>query len=351
MGVSTGEIKDSIKEGHRLSIEETVSEDINNLITKSWDQNPRLRPSFKDISKLLASYHSALVDLDQEMPLNENPIDSKRPIAFAETSTQYQYRKPTRSRENIWKRFQTRKKLAILSCLTFTTLIVAATVTIYVVQFSKSAVSETATVTISTIISETLRIEKLSTETQILSTLNTRTQSSLSVMPTTTSTPQLTVSTYAGSGNNGVVDASRLFASFGGPYAIVIDKNDNIFVSDHAHIIRKIDIAGEITTVAGIPYNPGLSNGLAPASMFRVPTGMCIRTDGSLIVADSFNNAIRSISPDLKNVTTIAGNGTVGKADNYLGSLATFSEPFGVACDNKGNVYVSESANNLVKTN
>ena len=49
MNVAAIEIKDSIKDGERLPIEEYVAEDTKNLITECWDDNPKLRPTFSEI--------------------------------------------------------------------------------------------------------------------------------------------------------------------------------------------------------------------------------------------------------------------------------------------------------------
>ena len=158
------------------------------------------------------------------------------------------------------------------------------------------------------------------------------------------------VSTYAGNGQEGVVDAQRLFASFDEPFGIIIDQNDNIYVSEDGEVIRKIDNSGLVTTIAGIPGVEGLTDGNSRSSLFQGPSKMCFRADGSLIVADYWNHAIRSISPDLKTVTTIAGNGTYGSTNSNIGTLATFDEPVAVACDKNGNVYVGEDGSDLVYT-
>ena len=75
--------------------------------------------------------------------------------------------------------------------------------------------------------------------------------------------------------------------------------------------------------------------------MFNYPDGIAIRNDGTIIVADTYNNKIKGI--DLNgNVYTIAGK-------EEKGDKATFSYPSGIAIDNDGAIIVSDTANNKIK--
>ena len=56
--VNVLEIRDSIKNGERLPIDSKISQALKNLITSTWEQNPRARPSFPGILKYLQAYIS-----------------------------------------------------------------------------------------------------------------------------------------------------------------------------------------------------------------------------------------------------------------------------------------------------
>jgi sugar lactone lactonase YvrE len=142
-----------------------------------------------------------------------------------------------------------------------------------------------------------------------------------------------TVTTLAGkSGLPGTTDATGISAQFNGPNGIATD-GTNIYVADTANnVIRKIAIStGAVTTLA---------------TGFNGPKG--ITTDGTnLYVADTGNNTIRKID-SLGVVTTVAGSGAIGSADNPTGTSAMFHLPSGITTDGT-NLYVADTANHLIR--
>ncbi|HTK17993.1 MAG TPA: hypothetical protein VL442_00690, partial [Mucilaginibacter sp.] len=91
----------------------------------------------------------------------------------------------------------------------------------------------------------------------------------------------------------------------------------------------------------------GSNNGLGKAASFRGPSGLAIDKAGNIYIADAGNNQIRKMAPD-GTVTTFAGSGAQGSADGPA-STATFFAPKDVAVDAKGNVYVTDQLNNLIR--
>lgn len=156
------------------------------------------------------------------------------------------------------------------------------------------------------------------------------------------------VSTLAGSGASGSADNPvGTSATFGAPFGITTD-GKNIYVSDWPnHKIRKIVIAtGEVTTFAGSGAASAV-NDTGTLASFNYPYG--ITTDGiNLYVADSNNNKIRKIVIATGAVTTLAGSGVSGAADNPIGTLATFGGPQGITTDGT-NLYVTNADNTIRK--
>ncbi|HWA28341.1 MAG TPA: immunoglobulin domain-containing protein, partial [Lacunisphaera sp.] len=149
------------------------------------------------------------------------------------------------------------------------------------------------------------------------------------------------VSTLAGSaGNAGVVDGTGSAARFNAPRGIVIDASGNLYVTDTGvHAIRKITPAGAVSTFVGDPTASGTNDGTGNAARFGFPTGIAIDGAGNLFVTDS--NTIRKISPTAV-VTTLAGSpGTAGSVDG-TGSAARFSNAKGLALDGAGNLFVAD---------
>lgn len=152
------------------------------------------------------------------------------------------------------------------------------------------------------------------------------------------------VSTFAGS-TIGFADGAAENARFFEPYGIDVDKNGFIYVADRInHRIRKIDPAGNVTTVAG--SIDGFADGNGSNARFYYPTDVAADTSGNIYVADQLNSKIRKIDP-LGNVTTVAGS-TAGYQDGN-GSNAMFYYPNSIDVDNDGNIYVSDQNNNKIR--
>ena len=154
------------------------------------------------------------------------------------------------------------------------------------------------------------------------------------------------VSTVAGNESRGFVDGIGPMARFNHPSAMVIDQAGNIYVSDQEnHSIRKVTPSGVVSTFAGTGQ-PGSENGHRLSATFNNPYGLALDAKGNLYVGDVSNHSIRKISVDGK-VTTLAG-GRKGFSDRQ-GELAMFDHPYGVAVDAKNNVYVADSYNNRIR--
>jgi sugar lactone lactonase YvrE len=153
------------------------------------------------------------------------------------------------------------------------------------------------------------------------------------------------VTTFAGTGTFN--DGSRSNARFSFPEAITKDNEGNIYIADTGnHRIRKMDTAGNVTTIAG-SFNGGFSDGNGSNASFSLPLGIVRDSHGSLFVTDYQNNAIRKITPDGE-VTTFAGSGSPGN-DNGNGTDASFDSPTGIAIDPQDNLYVTDSINYLIR--
>ncbi len=162
------------------------------------------------------------------------------------------------------------------------------------------------------------------------------------------------ISFYAGTAVPSYEDGTLAAASFNQPYGLAVDSNGTVFVADtYNNCIRKIS-AGQVSTYAGIsgihdlmgfPIG-GLQDGTAGEAYFDKPRDLAIDANGDIIVADTNNHAIRKIHNNT--VSTLAGNGTAGDVDG-AGNLARFHLPSSIAIDSANQIYVADTLNNAIR--
>jgi DNA-binding beta-propeller fold protein YncE len=156
---------------------------------------------------------------------------------------------------------------------------------------------------------------------------------------------------------SGSLDATGSAARFNQPWGVAVDSAGTAYVADTLnHTIRKVTAGGVVTLVAGTSGSAGFADGAASTALFSRPTGVAVNSAGTVIfVADYNNHNVRKI--DLSQapssatyVTTLAGSVTgVAGTNDATGSAAQFRNPFGVAVDGAGNVFVSDQNNQTVR--
>jgi len=156
------------------------------------------------------------------------------------------------------------------------------------------------------------------------------------------------VTTLAGQGPSGYLDGPATSARFSNPFDVVMNNDGATYVADYSNSrIRRIHPSGVVTTFAG-SGNQGLADGTGTQAWFRFPSSLDVhRPSGDLYVADSGNYAIRRITV-AGVVTTIAGTGTPGSKDAN-GTSASFNFPRGVAVTPGRTIYVGDYNNFRVR--
>jgi predicted phage tail protein/sugar lactone lactonase YvrE len=167
-------------------------------------------------------------------------------------------------------------------------------------------------------------------------------------------TPGGTTSTVAGngmsgfSGDGGPATSARLRF----PEGVWVDTGGNIFIADSGnHRVRKVDTAGNISTVAGNgTAGFGGDGGAATAAQLNDPEDVTTDPAGNLYIADNQNHRVRRVSTG-GTITTFAGNGIEGYAgDNGAATSARLNDPTGVAYNTaSGVLYISDTDNNRIR--
>ena len=162
-----------------------------------------------------------------------------------------------------------------------------------------------------------------------------------------------TVSTYAGQPLPGQDDGIASGASFRAPTGLALASNGDLFIADRDnHLIRKITASGTVSTLAGsnvkdvVGVKGGYADGTGVAAKFNRPSGLVL-SGGALYAVDTDNNRVRKVTL-AGAVTTVAGSGTAGFADGK-GVAAAFNKPEGIGVSAGGVLYIGDTGNHRVR--
>ena len=150
---------------------------------------------------------------------------------------------------------------------------------------------------------------------------------------------------YGFSGDEGPATS----ASLRRPTAVTIDSAGNLYIVDQGNErIRKVS-EGTITTVAGNGvFGFSGDGGAATSASLWNPWGVAVDSVGNLYIADTQNNRVRKVSAET--ITTVAGNGVGGfSGEGGPATSASLSNPWGLAVDSVGNLYIADQGNHRIR--
>ncbi|MFZ0519926.1 MAG: Ig-like domain repeat protein [Candidatus Acidiferrales bacterium] len=153
---------------------------------------------------------------------------------------------------------------------------------------------------------------------------------------------------YAGDGGT-ATGSTELY----NPHDVALDGTGNLYIADTGNnLIRKVDRTGRITTVAG-NFERGAGffgdGGAATNAALNLPESIAVDIAGNLYIADTLNNRIRKV--DLAGtITTVAGSNSGGySGDGGAATSAQLNHPLGVTTDTAGNLFIADTFNNAVR--
>lgn len=162
------------------------------------------------------------------------------------------------------------------------------------------------------------------------------------------------IATFAGTGmgehggDGGPAKEARIF----GARAVKVASDGTVYILERqGSTLRRVEPASSIIeTIAGTGGR-GYSGdgGPAAAAVFDAPKEMALDRDGSLIVVDTENHAIRRIDPAAGIVATIAGGRQGGAGDGGPATLAGLDRPHGAVVGPDGAIYIGDTNNHRIR--
>lgn len=163
--------------------------------------------------------------------------------------------------------------------------------------------------------------------------------------------PSGAVSPFSGNGSSGSADGPPSTAMFVAPHSISLAGTVLAVADAGAHRIRSVStVTGVAESLAGSASNNfGWVDGDAAAALFYAPRGVSWDLSGSLWIADTGSNRIRSLLPSGR-VITVAGNAIRQWLDGR-GTAASFASPQGISADptTPNACFVFDTANQVVR--
>lgn len=155
------------------------------------------------------------------------------------------------------------------------------------------------------------------------------------------------ITPYAGSGREDIIDGPLNDAALAQPSGITTDGKKLYFADSEVSAVRSADLdpQGKVETIVGEGlFEFGDTDGKGSKVRLQHPLGV-VYHEGSLYVADTYNNKIKRISPADKSSETFLGTGKGGIED---GKRATFDEPGGVSVA-FGKLYIADTNNSAIR--
>lgn len=176
-------------------------------------------------------------------------------------------------------------------------------------------------------------------------------------------TPDGVIQRIAGTGTAGLGAAGGLpptRTALNHPEAVAVDAQGDVFIADtFNNRILKVTARGKVLAVAGTG-KAGYSGdgGSAARASLNMPTGLALDAKGNLYIADSANNLVRRVDAGTGVITTVAGNFAKDKANDGLGGFsgdggpatsARLDDPQGVAVDGAGDLFIADTFNHAIR--
>jgi hypothetical protein len=160
-----------------------------------------------------------------------------------------------------------------------------------------------------------------------------------------------TLSRYAGTGTAGgpPIPGPATSSPEDEPYGVAVDAAGDVFIADSLNnVVEKVTPAGVLSIVAGTGTQGTPTPGPATSSRLHAPNQVAVDGSGNLYITDSTNNVIEKVNTQ-GILSIFAGTGTAGTSTpGGLATASRLSAPYGVGVDAAGDVYIADTGNNQI---
>jgi len=164
--------------------------------------------------------------------------------------------------------------------------------------------------------------------------------------------PDITGLLHCGlSGDGGLATSAKVGFANG----VAVDGSGNIIIADTTNCaIRKVSTSTGIISTVASTGTCGYSGdgGLAISAQLNQPYGVAVDSSGNFFIADTSNCVIRKVSSSNSDISTVAGNDTLGcgySGDEAPATGAQLNQPYGVAVDGFGNFFIADYQNSVIR--
>jgi len=184
------------------------------------------------------------------------------------------------------------------------------------------------------------------------------------------------INTLAGNGTEGFAGdgGPATSAEFYTPEGTVLDSLRNIYIADvDNYRVRAINPGAAAVTIAGVVIQPGdistiagqLGHGYpycsnetddsgdgcpATEAFIEYPTGVAVDTAGNIYISEEGDSQIRKVTASTGIISLVVGGGGGYGGDGGPASGAKIYVPEDVAVDGAGNIYISDTGNNRIRS-
>lgn len=165
-----------------------------------------------------------------------------------------------------------------------------------------------------------------------------------------------TVAPFAGNAREDLIDGPRLDAELAQPSGLAIDNGWVYFTDSESSSIRRADIAenGMVETIVGPVSEPqgrlftfGDVDGTFDEVRLQHPLGVAFDENGRAYISDTYNNKIKLIDPAARTSETVIGQLQGGYFDGDA-DAALLDEPGGLAYHD-GRLFIADTNNHAIR--